>query len=859
MSVSPNFQRILLIPGYGKYSDRKIFYYPYMQSYKNLNDDVIEKKDINFNPGDGVNTTIALTIDDIYNKENDPLTYSYLVVCGNQNPDLFPNIPVFSRWFIMNASRDSKGIYTFTLKRDVVAEAIGSKFTAEGDCYIERGKLINTDPLIVQDEGIEFNQIKKREIPVSGACTDGCGWIVGYFANNTPATPISVNIGDEAAPANSTTFTSLATATGIPEATLTSMLTSPVKFSTGNIKFETDLKELDVVGIRFRQYIPAQVDGEYEAEATPKIGYYNPLAKVTPGERTKIRDILLDYFVSLSAANINTMMDQAVKIANPAEVYYGGDKLISLLTAAGAEPILYNGTYYNLIVKQNNQEDHARCIVRPGNSAWMDTFAGALGGILAIGGYSGECIIQNDWEIWLDFKTVDVTLELQPAQNVGTSNTLSFTLSASHNVLKDAPYSMFMIPYKPFGYVVNEGGVDVPYLTDGEEIALKIASAIATNLGANLYDIQLLPYAPNFLRDFDSGIFEGLVDIDFTENTDYDLIKDSSNKIHSIIFYSTESTFSFSLTIGGVNGLEAQNESPKVESNTDLYRLCSPNHNGIFEFNLAKNGMAVRQFNISCTYKPINPFIRVAPEFDFLYGVDFKDAKGLICGGDFSLPIVKDAWIQYEQQNKNYAQFFARDIQNLDFRQQQERFKQPFEVAAGVAQGAAGGALAGAKLGGGYGAAAGAAIGGGVSLAGGIVDIALADKRRAEERSYATDRFNLNIASIKALPHSLTKNSCLTAIYKLFPFIEHYTCTDEEKAVFAEKIAKTQMRVGRIDKIINYVSDDYYLINGWRPVLDAARTQFNFVKAQLIYATGFNANDHLLTILDEELRKGVYL
>ena len=44
----------------------------------------------------------------------------------------------------------------------------------------------------------------------------------------------------------------------------------------------------------------------------------------------------------------------------------------------------------------------------------------------------------------------------------------------------------------------------------------------------------------------------------------------------------------------------------------------------------------IDSFDIECTYKPYNPYIHISPNYKGLYGKDFDDIRGLICGGDFS-------------------------------------------------------------------------------------------------------------------------------------------------------------------------------------------------------------------------------
>ena len=52
---------------------------------------------------------------------------------------------------------------------------------------------------------------------------------------------------------------------------------------------------------------------------------------------------------------------------------------------------------------------------------------------------------------------------------------------------------------------------------------------------------------------------------------------------------------------------------------------------------------------------------------------DFNDQRGLICGGDFSLPNVSDAWADYQMQNKNYQNIFDREVQSMEISNRYQR------------------------------------------------------------------------------------------------------------------------------------------------------------------------------------------
>ena len=287
----------------------------------------------------------------------------------------------------------------------------------------------------------------------------------------------------------------------------------------------------------------------------------------------------------------------------------------------------------------------------------------------------------------------------------------------------------------------------------------------------------------------------------------------------------------------------------KVSDACDMYRLVSPNYNGQFEFSLAKNG-EINYFNVDYNYKPFSPYIHINPDFNRLYGKDWNDARGLICGGDFSLPMVTSAWTDYQVANKNYQNIFDRQIQNMDV--SHEIAKQQARVAAvaggftGAATGASTGAMVGMKAGP-KGAIAGAAIGGAVggiaSGVGGAIDLANLEKAQKEAKSFATDMYNYNLQNVQAIPYSLAKTSAFTYNNKMWPMIEMYSCTDQEKSAFINKLKYNGMTVMKIDHIANYISG----------------IEKRFIKGQLIRLDNIVNDSHMAYSIYEEISQGVYL
>lgn len=281
----------------------------------------------------------------------------------------------------------------------------------------------------------------------------------------------------------------------------------------------------------------------------------------------------------------------------------------------------------------------------------------------------------------------------------------------------------------------------------------------------------------------------------------------------------------------------------KLANECDVLRLVSQNYSAIFEFSAAKSG-GVDGFLADCTYKPWAPYIHILPKLKGLYGDNFvsiDDARGLICGGDMSLPQLSNAWANYQLQNKTYQEMFDRQIKNMDVQNDVNRQGALAQAIVAPITGGAAGAAIGGKLGGGYGAVAGAvggAIGGGVTAG---IDYANNIRMMEENRSYAIDMYGYNLQNIQAIPTSLTKTSALTYNTRVWPFIEYYTCTEAEREALTDKIKYNGMTIMKIGKL-----SDYSLGEG------------NFYKGQLI-RLNLKVDSHMAYEIYNELNKGVYL
>lgn len=407
---------------------------------------------------------------------------------------------------------------------------------------------------------------------------------------------------------------------------------------------------------------------------------------------------------------------------------------------------------------------------------------------------------QNDY-LYMKYNKALVNIVVS-AQEVST-NAISWEIDwSSKQKTIDSDFNIVAIPY---------GGITV--LADGvkrmsENTNQMLVQSIIKKAAENLVDIQLFPYCP--IQAIATGVG---ANVDLNQISINQAFLDASDSICIVFVQSSNFSFNItqSLTVPAFTSDTAKNY--KISNECDLYKLVSPNYNGSFEFSVAKN-QGVDYFNVDCTLIPYQPYIHVNPNFKALYGQDWNDSKGLLCGGDFSLPKYTDKWEEYQLNNKNYQQIFDRQLRNLDFTQGQERTLANISAVTGVVQGTTSGAMTGAMVGGGYGAVAGAAIGGTSSVIGGIADIAMMNARQSEQKSMTLDNYRYQLGNIKALPDTINKTTPLTYNNKKWPFLEVYSATDTEKTLLDSYLTYQSMNIKAVGNIAGYMQSDKTFISG---------------------------------------------
>ena len=735
----------------------------------------------NFNPNDDI---IAETTEN-WREDYDP---DYVLVLNDAGTE------IVSRWFVTEAVRTRGKQYKYTLRRDINADKYDIVINAP--ILIERAIINNVDnPLLYNSEGFSFNQIKQREYLLKDASLSA--WYILYFKKGLASKTIS--------------FTPYA---GIEDHSIStpiaqSIFASGTKYDTTNVTpMITYSANNDWGAEAHRVAIMSNKNDWYEVAENDDFIWFNQSYRTVKSE---LGTALTGTYTTLKT---NVLADEG---------------LTSQIITADREYLSWDGT----LVKDSDNKLFRVHIIKNPYSVWKYKSNGNMVSTLKSIINSTSLTRTGDWgdhAFAVKYDNIEYTFSYE---EVTDANAFNIDIQwGTKEQTANSDYNIIAIPYSTIPFQPTQNIFAIP--ADWSKAFLQaIMGSYAAD--SELVDIQLLPYLP-IQKAASSPIGHGVV----LSPTEYTFVADSVQTGKGIcLLYVSDANFSFNISQSISAESNALNR--KIQNETQFVRLCSPNYNGVFEFNVAKNG-GVSYFNVDVTLKPYNPYIHINPNFGNLYGQDFDDARGLICGGDFSIPIWSTAWQQYELNNKNYQKIFDRQIQNMEFNQKQERIGEIAGLIAGTAQGTAQGAMAGGMTGGAYGAIAGGVIGGTASAVGGIIDYNLMQERQAEQRNLATDMFKYQLGNIKALPYSLNKVTPLTYNNKIFPFIEIYDCTDAEKNLLRTFFTYQSMSVEAIGTIAEYLQDEP-----------------TFIKGRIIRLENLGLTSHEANEIYKEIMQGIYI
>ena len=759
---------------------------------------------VNFNPNDGVNTSIVLNIadDEIPN---------YIICVPDGTTD------IHSRWYVIDANRTTGNQYRVNLLRDVLADYYYDVY--KSTAFIQKGMLPMSSPFIYNSEGMSFNQIKKEEIPLYDGSQ--CPWVVAYLSTNKPthnvnwlpnqvSTDIVVDNLDSWDYTSDNEYNVYQAGTGAYHAytfnNTLGILNTLVEFSWNSTGKQKTISNHNFYGT-YKQGISS----------------HNTSLNLNLSTIDSI-DFVIDSSINSLISNTSSNVDNKINIWYSNNLT--GKDLITYIGKTIKETS--TGKIYRIDVSYGTIETIYNDVAT-GTNPYIE-LQGIVDKVSQISGTGNN-------------SSYTVTYEAQKVRpvfaEIEQNDAVTIPFSDSGRALDDAPYYMVAMPV---GCDIIVGSSRI---SSEPNVVYGLAQQMGRVLGSELYDIQLVPYCP--VPNVITKLPNQLNVQDLTLNFDYVTITNEANQIKSVLFYCTQSSFTNTVILTAdqeatmINILSKYDV--KVHNECDKWRLCSPGYTNTYDFSMAKNG-GFKGFNIQCTYKPFNPLIAINPVYGGLYGQTFnKEQRGLILSGDFSMPRVTDAWVQYQLNNKNYEDIFNRQMVNIDVQQGIQRREAIAGMVAGSLQGGASGAMMGSVIGGGIGMGVGAALGTVASAGAGIADYKNMQKLQKEQKSYATDMYNYNLGNIKATPNTLTKTSAFTILNKLVPFLEYYTCTDDEKQAFINKLSYNGMSIGVIGTVGTYIDNIY--------------NKHKYIQGTIIHIDLPNEETHMANTINDELMKGI--
>ena len=767
---------------------------------------------VNFNPNDGVFTKVDQLVE---RPEADYVIYTE----DNDN--------IISKWFLMDSTRLTSGFWQCSLQRDLIADHYQEVLNA--DTFIEKATLPDSSPLIFNKENIGVNQIKKGEELIKDE--SGCAWIVGYVDRKYEGGKVELTSPEV-----------------IPDITVDDLEQWPYyKYTTVSLLKERCYGYIANESFDFEVIIQAGSNALYKVvkdwslkvDMTDRATFIPATTFVTTGGK-------LNDFVANKKDIVSQTVNQYKNLYYTTVTKPGEYNDIKALNGK----FIYDKAsqkYFKISVNYGT-EDQIKPITEDKQETYLYTWLRGQFADIHMAG-SGNPSYR------LNVSYAYATIQLQAITGTIATHVITMPSPANRLHCKDAPFDMFCIPFGDnIGISNSVNPLETPVDTNSTGY-LALSQSLAQQLGANLYDLQLLPFCPaTGLNYYTTADGKKYIDLN-TGNTQRYTFATTAEYLNymPLIWCAASSGNLTTSTYCGPKGYRNR----KVDNECKMYRIVSGNYSATFEYNpekfMTNAEGAFTGLNVDFTYLPYQPFIRIAPKFTGLYGSEYHDARGLILSGDFSLMYLSDAWVNYQTQNKNYQQIFNREIQSMEFQNSITNQQNFVSAIVGTLSGATTGAMAGASM---FGVAGGiiGGVGGGVASAiGGYQDIKNTKALQAETIDYKKDLFGYQLGNVKALPNSIAKSTAYNIINKIFPIIEFYDCTEEERLIVAKKIAWNGMTVMAIGRVSDYINNSWTCkINDNTSVSDKG-----YIKGQLI-RIDINDDYHAVAQIADELNKGVY-
>ena len=587
----------LLLLHYNNYFNRIIKKKDTIADYKSADTNYKEVANINFNPGDGVATSIVLGLGQngsLFDGEEFDYLVAYEVV-DNANV-------INSRWFIIEQDRERAGQFELTLKRDVLADNYTD--VVNSPIFLEKGFINDSnDPLLYNSESMNLNQIKQLEIPLKDETESG--WVVGYIPSDAfpkvepqydrvekkVTTPMEAdfeidNINDWSYwqyCLSNPNYKLMADSAGKRKVTVkirsedrhADYRSFRVDMVTANYTFYPNSTDAGTYSQQNSGYIKTSATLEYPQ-------WYQDYGPVTFKQGTinaGICNNIFDPVRNNSAFNtaLNTILGTGINIGDTSALRRLQDKIILDATT---------NKYYRISVISISESNPIT--VTSSTTGGQAALTALKNAMYYPNGAGGS--LQGEYTTFTaSNSSTSYAIQLT---NIGDSFYVDLNSDRAH--LNDAPYDMFCIPFSD----TLKLKFDSTEFTCSKNVALSMATEIARDLGSgNVYDVQLLPYCPNRTMVVNSGSPSSVLNL---SSVKYDLIKESvTNSPKSAVIWCTESTFQVPITVeSNIVEFKPTEDAPIKINNESYYTI--PNSISTYT---GRMGISTTSYNNIIVYK----------------------------------------------------------------------------------------------------------------------------------------------------------------------------------------------------------------------------------------------------------------
>ena len=586
----------------------------------------IIQTDINFNPGDGVNTTLVVGKGSGAFLDWEKVSPNYLVVFEGSGDGTDSN-KILTRWYILDADRTRAGQYTLVLKRDIIADMLDETRANLLPAQIRKGIITDSDSpfLLNRETDVLVNQIKSpNEILLKDPTQ--VPWLVLYLKKGVLGTADASNVVSIPPEFDQADFTisNPIEQWGYYQYTQTDAL------YTENYKFAASYESDQIQADGPTGPIYAKHSYSYKVGRTGTLvesGYdapYNNATNLELNRETQANKLSLDYSFGARASNMIRQAQQAYGILSNSDynalISYDG-KIVKDSTNKYYQisfvPIRTEANK-KFNIAGNSANEHQVNLFNDMKNAWNSGLA------------RSDTPNNSAFTFIGDIVHYRVMVTELPDQTI----TVDF---GACELSTDSPlFDAICMPYGSLHYT-NPGEYLYGYDTSAVR-AVQIMNTIATQLTSKkAFDLQLLPYCPIIFPVGSSGDFTDVGAYIWEGTATPTMFISDSTKLgvragQDIIYVAKQANITFNIPVNIDSSIynyanTISNDCSKVKYINDCtsMRLCSPNYAGVFEFNLAKNGMSIDLFNVDMTLRPFNPYIHVNPNFSKLYGQDTND------------------------------------------------------------------------------------------------------------------------------------------------------------------------------------------------------------------------------------------